>query len=224
LEIVYEATATPGEYRVTPGDIAKRSLKNTVLGYLMSLADEAAFALCADQIEQANCMTDKLAALTLYVHHQGPGFQDKLEAFYQQWKHDPLVVNKWLTIQATSPEDGTLELLGKLLHHEAFSMRNPNNVRALLGAFAASNPVQFHRADGRGYEWLAALVLELNAINPQVAARIVSQFNSWRQFDRIRRQAILKQLQRIKASDNLSPDVYEIVTKAMEQADMDEAT
>ena len=217
LEQTYQANQTDGEYRVDPADIAKRSLKNTALGYLMSLEDEAVFGLCAQQLEQANCMTDTLAALTLYVHHQGPGYQDKLDAFYQQWRHDPLVVNKWLTIQATSPEDGTLELLEKLLHHEAFSMRNPNNVRALIGAFAAANPVQFHRQDGQGYEWLADLVLELNALNPQVAARIVSQFNSWRQFDAHRREEIRKQLQRIKSAGNLSPDVYEIVTKAMEQ-------
>ncbi len=219
LEATYERNRTDGEYRIDPADIARRSLKNTALGYLMSLEDEAAFALCRQQLEQANCMTDTLAALTLYAHHQGPGFEQKLEEFYRQWRHDPLVVNKWLTIQATSPEDGTLELLEKLLHHEAFSMRNPNNVRALVSAFAAANPAQFHRADGQGYAWLADLVLELNALNPQVAARIVSQFNSWQQFDAPRQREILKQLRRIKEAGNLSPDVYEIVTKAIEQAD-----
>jgi len=218
FEDAYETNRTEGEYRVDPRDIAKRSLKNTALGYLMSLEDEEAYARCATQIEKANCMTDKLAALTLYAHHQGPAYQQKLEAFYRQWQHDPLVVNKWLTIQATSPEDGTLELLEKLLHHEAFSMRNPNNVRALVGAFASANPVQFHRADGQGYQWLADLVLELNALNPQVAARIVSQFNSWQQFDPQRQEEILKQLRRIKEAGNLSPDVYEIVSKAIEQA------
>ena len=219
LEATYENNRTDGEYRVDPADIAKRSLKNTALGYLMSLEDDSAYARCVDQIDQANCMTDKLAALTLYAHHQGPGYQDKLNAFYQQWKHDPLVVNKWLTIQATSPEDGTLELLEKLLHHEAFSMRNPNNVRALVGAFASANPVQFHRADGQGYQWLADLVLELNALNPQVAARVVSQFNSWQQFDPQRQKEILKQLRRIKEAGNLSPDVFEIVSKAIKQDD-----
>ena len=224
LEATYENNRTDGAYRVDPADIAKRSLKNTALGYLMSLEDESAYARCADQIDQANCMTDKLAALTLYAHHQGPGYQDKLDAFYQQWKHDPLVVNKWLTIQATSPEDGTLELLEKLLHHEAFSMRNPNNVRALVGAFASANPVQFHRADGQGYQWLADLVLELNALNPQVAARVVSQFNSWQQFDPQRQQEILRQLRRIKEAGNLSPDVFEIVSKAIELADKADAS
>jgi aminopeptidase N len=138
-----------------------------------------------------------------------------LAAFYKRWKSDPLVLDKWFSVQATSSLPRTLERVRALTEHEDFTLKNPNRVRSLVGAFCMGNQVRFHAANGAGYELLGDTVLELDSINPQVSARIVSSLNSWKRFDAGRRTLMQAQLERIAAKDGLSKDVFEIVTKAL---------
>jgi aminopeptidase N len=126
-----------------------------------------------------------------------------------------LIVNKWLAVQATSPEDDTLERVVSLTGHPAFDIRNPNKVRALIGAFAQGNTLHFHRGDGKGYELVADFVLKLDRLNPQVAARLASSFSFWRRYEPGRRELMRRTLEDINKSRGLSRDVSEIVSKAL---------
>ena len=129
-------------------------------------------------------------------------------------KHDPLVLDKWFAIQARSKATDTLERVQDLLGHEAFSIRNPNKVRSLIGSFAA-NPVYFHQADGQGYRFVAEQLLRLDAINPQVAARLLQAFSRWKRYDSKHRGLMQEQLQRILSHEGLSSDCYEIASKSL---------
>lgn len=212
---VYNQNFVEGGYKVQSTDVAKRSLKNTCLSYLMCTSNPDMARLCKQQYEQANNMTDAFYALMNCVHHSAEGYQELLAAFYEQWQDSALVMDKWFSLQATSPAYGTLDNVIKLLDHTRFSLENPNKVRSLIGAFASNNLLHFHQISGLGYKFLADQVIKLNQLNPQIASRMVSYFNNWRKFDENRREMIQKQLIRIKDSDNLSPDVYEIVSKAL---------
>ena len=203
-------------YSLDPDEVARRSLQNTALAYLISLDDPEVRALCADQFERANNMTEVSAALVCLCHHAAPGYQDALASFYREWREDPLVVDKWLSIQATSPAPSTLEQVSALMKHEAFSIQNPNKVRALIAAFCAQNRINFHATDGRGYEFLGDQILTLDALNPQIASRMTSIFNQWRRFDEDRQSLMRDQLQRIVSRDGLSRDVFEIASKALD--------
>jgi aminopeptidase N len=164
-------------------------------------------------MKQADNMTDMIAGLGLIADQAGPERDHALRAFYEQWQHDRQVVDKWLIVQALSALPDTLIKVKGLMKHPAFSIKNPNNVRALIGQFCRNNPVNFHNKDGSGYDFLADQIIELDKINPQVASRQLGAFNSWRQYDE-QRQGLMKQaLTRIAEQAGLSPDVYEVVTK-----------
>ena len=135
--------------------------------------------------------------------------------FYTKWKNDNLVVDKWLSLHATSHLPGTLDQVEKLTKHESFNIHNPNRIRALIGAFAHGNTVRFHDISGRGYRFVSDHVIELDKLNPQVAARLATVFNRWLRYDAVRQELMQTQLQRILGQNNLSSDVEEIVTKAM---------
>ncbi len=212
---VYNQSFVEGEYQVQSTDVAKRSLKNTCLSYLMCTSNPDIARLCKQQYQQANNMTDAFYALMNCFHHNAQGCHELLEAFYNQWQDSALVIDKWFSLQATSPAHGTLNNVIKLLEHKQFSLENPNKVRSLIGAFASNNLLHFHQISGLGYQFLADQVIKLNQLNPQIASRMVSYFNNWRKFDEQRRQMIQQQLLRIKDSENLSPDVFEIVSKAL---------
>jgi len=137
-----------------------------------------------------------------------------LQVFYEKWRDEPLVVDKWLSVQATSRLPGTLARVRQLLAHPAFDLKVPNKVYALVRAFAA-NHVRFHAADGAGYAFLAERVLELDRVNPQVAARMARGFDRWRKFDAARQARARGQLERIRDAAGLSRDVAEIVGKAL---------
>jgi aminopeptidase N len=200
-------------YAFNAGDMAQRSLKNTCLGFLMATADPMQTQRCLKQMKDADNMTDLLAGLSLMADQKGPEAEHAIRAFYEQWKHDRQVVDKWLTVQALSNQPDTLLRVKGLIKHSAFSMTNPNNVRAVIGQFCRNNPINFHAKDGSGYKFLAEQIIELNKLNPQVAARQLGAFNSWQQYDS-ERQAMIKQaLQSIAEQEGLSPDVYEVVTK-----------
>ncbi|MDS4070801.1 MAG: aminopeptidase N [Candidatus Competibacter sp.] len=203
------------DYRIDSDAIGRRALKNTCLDYLMQLDDAETRALCLEQFHSASTMTDQLGALAPLANCDGPERAAALAAFYARWRHEPLVVDKWLTLQATSRLPGTLDVVRELMAHEAFNLRNPNKVRALIGAFSQANPLHFHAADGRGYTFLADRILALNPFNPQIAARLMAAFTRWRKYDPIRRQGMRSQLERILSAPDLSPDVYEIAAKSL---------
>ncbi|MBE9526438.1 MAG: aminopeptidase N C-terminal domain-containing protein, partial [Proteobacteria bacterium] len=158
-------------------------------------------------------MTDTMAGLSLLVNQNSPERDHALRAFYEQWQSDRQVVDKWLTVQALSTASDTLLRVKGLMKHSAFSIKNPNNVRALIGAFCRNNPINFHAKDGSGYQFLLEQILILDKLNPQVASRMLGAFNSWRQYDATRQSLIKTVLSTIANHDGLSPDVYEIVTK-----------
>jgi len=214
---IYQLNVTEDEYHFNAEAMAKRSLKNLCLAYLMRVQTEEAIDLCAQQFAQANNMTDMLAALSVLSGYDIPEREHALESFYGEWKHDNQVVEKWLAIQATSDLPNTLDNVKALMKHEAFSMSNPNKVRSLIGRFCMANTQQFHAANGSGYEFLADNVIELDKRNPQIAARLVQAMIQWRRYDEARQALMKAQLERIKEQETVSKDVFEIVSKGLEE-------
>jgi aminopeptidase N len=215
LAEAYEEASAAGPYTKDKPAIDARRLKNTALRYLAAPADPAWVARAHRQFEEADNMTDRQAALSVLSGLAVPEREAALAAFYDAWRHDPLVLDKWFALQAVSPLPDTLERVRALYHHRDFSLRNPNRVRALVGTFAAGNPVRFHQASGEGYRFLADATLALDAMNPQVAARMVSLFSQWRRYDEVRQQGMREELERIAAAPQLSKDVFENVGRAL---------
>ena len=196
--------------------MARRSLSNTLLGYLMLTESAAAMSACVRQFVEASNMTDRQAALVALVNSSSEQQkQAALEEFAQRWSAYPLVMDQWFNIQASSPLPGGLERVQELMQHPAFNIRNPNKVRSVIGAFANNNLVNFHRADGAGYRFLADRVIELNLMNPQIASRLITPLTRWRKFDADRQELMKAELARILAEEKLSPDVYEVVSKSL---------
>ncbi|VAX08959.1 Membrane alanine aminopeptidase N [hydrothermal vent metagenome] len=215
LLIYQDCNETAGPYAVEPVDIGRRSLKNRCLGYLMQLDDVGVRSICLQQFQEGRNMTDCVAALSLLANTDCPEREQALGAFYKKWQDDPLVLDKWFAIQATAKLSGTLDRVKALKEHAAFSIKNPNRVRSLIGAFCSGNPKGFHAIDGAGYQFLADSVLELDAINPQVAARMVRLLSRWRRYDATRSQLMQAELQRVLAAAGVSKDVYEIAAKSL---------
>jgi aminopeptidase N len=209
----YDELAGEGPYSKQPRAMAQRSLRNACLSYLMETPHGA--SLAQRQLSDSDNMTDTLAALRGLVFARAPSAGEALSAFEATWHEDPLVMDKWFAIQAATPGAATVDRVEALLRHPGFTLRNPNKVRAVLGVFAMSNPTAFHAADGSGYRLLADQVIELDALNPQVAARIVGAFNPWTRHDAARRALMKAQLQRIASAPGLSGDVAEIVENAL---------
>ncbi|MBL4673259.1 MAG: aminopeptidase N [Arenicella sp.] len=195
--------------------VAERALKNRALSYLVATEQAAYHALASHQYHIASNMTDRLAAFSALIMSSYPERTVLINDFYRHWQHDTLVLDKWFALQAMTPKEETLNNVKDLLGHSAFSMNNPNKVRSLIGAYTGSL-VGFHRQDGRGYEFLADIVIELNAINPQVASRLVSVFNNWKNYSEPYKSAMKSQIQRISQIENLAKDVTEIVSKALD--------
>ncbi len=196
--------------------MAERALKNTALDYLVATEQAAYHALASHQYHVATNMTDRLAAFGALINSQYPERDVLLDDFYQSWQHETLVLDKWFSMQALSYQDDVLEQVTRLCDHSAFSINNPNKVRALIGAFSA-NFVGFHRQDGLGYAFVADKVIELNDLNPQIAARLVSVFNNWRGLVAPNSELMKTQLERIASQPQLARDVKEIVSKALSE-------
>jgi aminopeptidase N len=160
-------------------------------------------------------MTDTMAALSTLANHDCPERAQALTAFYERWKDEALIVDKWLSVQATSRLPDTIDHVRQLLSHPAFDLRNPNKVYSLIRGFTGANHVRYHARDGRGYEFAADQIIALDRINPQVAARIARCFDRWTRFDSARQAKARAQLQRICAVAGLSRDVEEVVTRAL---------
>jgi len=211
----YQSCQEHGEYCPDAADIGRRRLKNICLSYLMQLDDAEVRALCLQQFQDNHNMTDVTASLTLLSNKDCPEREKALSEFYAKWKDDTLVLDKWFAIQATSKLPDTLERVKMLREDPAFSIKNPNKVRSLIGAFCSANPIRFHAADGSGYAFLADAVLELDPLNPQVASRMLRLMSRWRRYDGSRRELMQSQLQRILSVDGVSKDVYEIASKSI---------
>ncbi len=215
LIAVYHACAETGAYDLEPASIARRALKNLCLDYLATLNDSEANALLLAQYHADHNMTDVMAALHRIADGALPEREQILDDFRRRWSDDPLVLDKWFTVQALSHRVDTLARVEALMEDPAFSIENPNKVRALIGAFASGNPVRFHAADGEGYRFLVDRVLELDGINPQVAARQIRVLSRWRHYDDHRQALIRAQLERLVEQPSISRDVYEIVSKSL---------
>jgi aminopeptidase N len=207
--------ALAGPYSPDAGSAGRRALRNAALD-LIAAGDAgrgAGFAL--DQFRNATNMTDRLAALAVLSLLPGAAREEALAEFAARFESEPLVMDKWFAVQAAIPEAETLARVQGLMGHAAFSLGNPNRVRALIGSFALNNATQFHRADGAGYEFLADIVLALDESNPQVAARLLTALGTWRSMEGGRRAKAQAALQRIAGKAGLSADVSDIAQRSL---------
>lgn len=195
---------------------ARRSLQNIALSYLMLSAKPQVLEATLEQFEQCDNMTERLTALAVLVNSPFEAERAKaLDSFAEHFKDNPLVMDQWFSVQAASTLPGGLARVKALMQHPAFTLKNPNKVRAVVGAFAGQNLVNFHAADGSGYRFLADLVIELNALNPQIASRQLAPLTRWRKYDAARQALMKGELERILAAGELSSDVYEVVSKSL---------
>jgi aminopeptidase N len=217
LERVYRVNGSEGPYQIDTPAMGRRALRNCCLGYLMCLQRPELNALCLSQLDQADNMTDTMAALAALVDSDLPERMQALEQFYERWKDDPLVLDKWFALQAGSSHPSALDDVVHLMDHPAFSIKNPNKVRALIGVFCMRNTARFHEASGAGYRFLADQVLALNAINPQVAARMLQPLTGWKRYDSARQDLMRAQLERVLSTEGLSRDVFEVAAKSLDR-------
>ncbi|MFL6533944.1 MAG: DUF3458 domain-containing protein, partial [Pseudomonas sp.] len=195
---------------------ARRALQNIALSYLMLTDKPQVLSATLDQFDTADNMTERLTALAVLVNSPFEAEKAKaLEVFAENFKGNPLVMDQWFSVQAGSPLPGGLARVKALMEHPAFNIKNPNKVRALVGAFAGQNLINFHAADGSGYRFLADLVIQLNAFNPQIASRQLAPLTRWRKYDSARQALMKAELERILASGGLSADVFEVVSKSL---------
>ncbi|MBM3347956.1 MAG: DUF3458 domain-containing protein, partial [Betaproteobacteria bacterium] len=220
LHVAHDNNRTPGAYSPDAASAGRRALKNLALGYLVELGDADVRRMALRQFEGADNMTDAMAALAALANCAdatgAPCAEGRsaLAAFYERWKNEALVVDKWLAVQSTSRLPGTLAEVRRLTTHPAFDIRNPNKVYALIRGFCA-NHVHFHALNGSGYAFAADRIIELDALNPQVASRIARAFDRWRRFDAGRQAHARAALERIRDAPGLSRDVAEIVTRGL---------
>lgn len=214
---VYQSIQIDG-YRVDHQDIAKRALRNVCLQYIAAGDDQPlADKLVSKQFYGADNMTDSLAALTAASESQLPCLAELMAEFDERWHHDGLVMDKWFTLQGSRPAADVLETVRRLLNHRSFTMSNPNRVRSLVGAFTSGNPAAFHALDGSGYQFLYEILVDLNTRNPQVASRLIEPLIRLKRFDEKRQNLMRNTLEQLKGLDNLSGDLFEKVTKALER-------
>jgi len=216
LEDIYDEMAEDGPFSPDAESTGRRTLRNGALTLLTARRSNRDLARLSKHYSKASNMTDRAHALFLLAAHSGLERERALNDFYKNWKGDNLVIDTWFAAQALSPLAATLRQVKKLTEHTLFSLTAPNKVRALIGTFAMSNPVQFNRPDGTGYAFLAEQVVALDRLNPQIAARMLSAFRSWRALETGRRGQARKALQRIAKTKGSSPDVQEIVSKMLE--------
>ena len=198
-------------HALTGAAMGARAVKNVALGYLAAAGEAAPTA--AQFAASAN-MTDTLAALSILVDTADAEREKALGSFYEAWKTNPLVLDKWFSVQARSNAPDTLARVQALTGHPDFDMKNPNRLRALIGAFTA-NAAQFHEKSGAGYKLLGDTVVAVDAINPQIAARLVTALGSWRRFDPERQELMRTELQRIHDVENLSQNTFEMASKSL---------
>ncbi len=219
----YEKLTDTAAYSPDAAAAGRRALRNAALDlYAAGQRDQAkdtgkdqGLALALQQFEQTRFMTDKIAALGVIAARPGAEREAALDTFYKTYASEPLVIDKWFALQAMIPEPETLARVKRLMEHPAFSLGNPNRVRALVGAFAAGNQTQFNAPDGSGYDFIVNAVLTLDSRNPQVAARLLSAFKSWRMLEAERRRLAEAALRQVVGAAHLSPDVKDIAERSL---------
>jgi aminopeptidase N len=216
LEGLYEQFGDRGPYSPDATSAGRRALRNTALTLLAARVGKADRARLAAHFRSASNMTDEAHALYLLAASRNAEREGALQHFYERWQHDHIVVDTWFAAQAISPMADTVARVRTLTRHPLFSLTAPNKVRALIGSFAAANPVQFNRPDGQGYALVAEQVLALDRFNPQVAARLLGSFRSWRSLEAVRRGRARSILRRVAKTKGLSRDVHEIVNKMID--------
>ena len=218
-ERIYRSLQTSAKYSPDARSMGRRALKNDALMMLLETKDARWYEVAEEQYELANNMTDRFAALQALVFADAPQAENALADFYQRFAEDPLVVDKWFALQATRPPQtkgqSVLGHVQALMRHPAFQMNNPNRVRSLIHAFCLSNPGGFHGAEGVTYAFWAEQVIALDEINPQVAARLARGLDRWRQFAPRYQRSMKAALETVAAVSRLSPDVREVVSKAL---------
>ena len=212
---IYKANADEGEFNISPEAMGKRSIRNVILSILTSIKAEGCSVFAKAQYDNANNMTDRIAAFAALIDNPNAPCADIAQDFYDRYNKYQLVIDKWFAIQASANHDGIFDELEKLRNHEDFDMTNPNRVRSLYSAFAMNNPVAFHDPSGRGYDFLKNAIIELNTINPQIAARMVTPLREWKRYTPDRQEKMKAVLQEILTLENLSPNVFELVTKSL---------
>lgn len=219
FEKIYKSYNHEQPYAATADAIAARSLKNVALNYLMLLDDETIIRACEQQYRTANNMTDVMAALTALVNCESALAQElsekSLADFYERWKEESLVVNQWLTVQATCSLPNALARVKALENHAAYDGKNPNKIRALISSFCNSNAINFHENSDEGYKFLADKIILLNTQNPQIASRLLTPLTKWKKYNPVRQALMKAQLERIMKEPNLSKDVFEVVSKSL---------
>jgi aminopeptidase N len=218
FKAVYMDNKSSEDYQPSAEQIGRRALKNVALAYWVAAGSAEALAACKEQYENADNMTDGASALSTLVNAKSelakPVAEESLQGFYQDWKEEALMVNQWLSIQASSSEPGGLDRVKALMQHEAFDIKNPNKVRSLIGGFCGLNPDNFHNIDGSGYKFLADKIMQVDALNPQTASRLVTPLTRWKKYDAARQELMRAELERM-AQTELSSDVRELVGKSL---------
>ena len=212
LRATYDGLSDSGPYRPDGASIGRRALRNVCLGYLVAAGDSD---VAAAQFAAAGNMTDQIAALAALAETDTPARTAALAAFHAQWRGEDLVLDKWFAIQAMSALPGTAEAVRALMAHADFDLRNPNRVRALIGAFSASNQVRFHDPSGAGYRLLGDVLIALDPINGQTAARMLNPLGGWRRHDAGRAALMRGELERVLAQPGLSRFSYEKASKSL---------
>jgi len=210
----YAASSVANRFEYSPAGKGWRRLRSAALGYLMTGSADGAAALAYGQFSNADNMTDRQGAMKILADSDAPERTAALAAFYRRFRDDPLVIDKWFTVQALSLRDDTAAAVEALSEHPDFTMLNPNRLRALVGSFA-NNQRAFHDPSGRGYRFLARMILAVDKLNPQVAARFVPPLGRWRRFEPTRAKKMKEELERIVRTDGLSKDVYEQASKSL---------
>jgi aminopeptidase N len=215
LTQVYESTKSDAPYSPDAASAGRRALKNRCLALLAATGADDAFARAEAQFRAADNMSDSLPALTVLTHEGAPSAQDLLDGFHARWRNDPLVIDKWLALQASAPLPGTLARVEALTGHPSFDWKNPNKFRSLIGVLATANPVVFHAADGSGYRFVADWLIRLDALNPQTTARVTGAFETLRRYDANRQALMRGVLERMAAVESLSKNAREIVERIL---------
>ncbi|EJL3958283.1 aminopeptidase N [Vibrio parahaemolyticus] len=208
-------TLKQAEYTIDHAAIGKRALRNQCLQFLAHT--DKGNTLVKAQYEAANNMTDTIAAMSAANSAQLECREELMADYSDKWKHDGLVMDKWFALQGTNPAEDALEKVKATMNHEAFSLKNPNRTRSLIGSFLAANPVRFHDKSGSGYQFASEILRQLNDSNPQVASRMIDPLLKFRKYDEARQAMIRAELEKLKAMDNLAKDLFEKVTKALDE-------
>jgi aminopeptidase N len=215
LAQLYEHMRDTGDFSPDARSAGQRALRNACLRYLTAADDEAAAGLADAHYRSADNMTDMIAGLAALTRMESPLRDAAFTRFHDRFRNDPLVLDKWMSLQAGSPLPDTVTAVRQLMKHPAFDIKNPNRVRALVGAFSV-NHLCFHKDDGSGYRLVGEVIRILDGMNPQVAARMAGAFESWRRYDPARQGLMRAELKAINGLSGISPNLFEVTGKMLD--------